>query len=355
MSPKDPVRRDRILIEKDDNDPRMTLGYITQAWTDIRSYSSNIWQVAAVGMAVIVLALNVVVSNATSEKPLPHWMILGIGIFALVFLGITSYSIAWFRRNIAARVEFISKVEERLIEIKGLRLVVSGQDLFSIKQGPLNLLLFTFYSITLVLGEIVVFESGIQVIPFLIPSIESEMIVNSAVIFCILFGVAAILLFARGYYGVRETENRAQIQDNMVVSENLKMLKRGIALEEKMYKKLKEVADKFGYELKMQVGGHDEMGMKIHEIDAVLSSDKFTIPIEAKMRFTTRALRYVGDYLTSLNSNLGVIVTEGDSIDERWMISSDDPKREFHGRIGIIGVDADFDIIQTWIQRTHTK
>jgi hypothetical protein len=232
---KDSEEKDPYLFEKDD-DPRMTLGYITQAWTDIRAYTANIWQVAAVGMAVLVLTLNVVVSSTTSGTPLPSWIALGLGAFALVVLGLTSYSIEWFRRSIADRVKFISKVEKRLIEIKGARLVVSGKDLFSVSQGPLKFLLFIFYILVLVVGGIVVFESTKQAIPLLTPvTTDTLMIFNISLVLSLYFEIVAIVLFQIGYGEVRATEAQAKEQIEKVVSEQRKALKAFIEVVRKEY------------------------------------------------------------------------------------------------------------------------
>ncbi len=357
LSRKDLERKDAYILEKDVDDPRMTLGYITQAWTDIRSYTTNIWQVAAVGMAVLVLTLNVVVSSATSGTPLPSWIILGLGAFALVFLSLTSYSIAWFRRSIAERVKFISKVEERLIEIKGTRLVVSGENLFSVSQGPLKFLLFIFYLLVLVVGGIVVFEGTMLAIPFLSPvTIDPLIIFNASILLDLCVVIVVIIILLRGYREVRATEGQATIQTEKVASEQKKVLKRGVELERKMYEKLQNFADKYGYKVETQKAILNGFSPYQYEVDAILNVDpqgELVIPFEAKLKFSRYAVDKVRMCMVDLNSKLGVIVTQGEGIIDEGIDSS--LIRNRFGGVGVIGIDADFEVIQMWIQKIQKK
>lgn len=356
LSPKDSERKDSYLFEKDD-DPRMTLGYITQAWTDIRAYTTNIWQVAAVGMAVVVLTLNAVVSSTTSGAPLPSWIILGLGAFALVFLGLTSYSIAWFRRSIADRVKFISKVEERLIEIKGTRLVVSGKDLFGVSQGPLKFLLFIFYFLILVIGGIVVFESAMQAIPFLSPvTIDPSIVIYASLSLILCFEIVTLVLFQRGHGEVRATEAQAEDQVAKVVSEQEKIMERASELESKMYKKLQSFANKYGYEVSTQITFSTGFESYRYRADAILHVDPqggLTIPFEAKLIFSWSAVDQVRMYMIALKSKFGVIVTEGESIREDWIGTSD--MKDVFGSVGVIGIDADFEVLQAWIKKIQKE
>jgi hypothetical protein len=344
------------LSEKDD-DPRMTLGYITQAWTDIRAYTTNIWQVAAVGLTVVILVLNVVVSSTTSEGALPSWLIWGLGAFALVFLSLTSYSIAWFRRSIADRVKFISTVEERLIEIKGTRLVVSGEDLFSVSQGPLKFLLFIFYLLVLVVGSFVVFDGTMQAIPVLSPvTIDPSMIFDMSLVLSLYFGAVAMALFQIGYGEVRATEAQATIQAEKVVSVQKRIFESGIEFERKVCEKLQSFANKYGHKVVTQKAISSRFGTRRYRVDAALNVDsqgKLVIPFEAKLRFSKHALDQVRDYMLSLNSKLGVIVTQGEGINEEW-IGTSEIRSEF-GSVGVIGLDADFEVIQTWIQKIQKE
>jgi hypothetical protein len=54
-----------------------------------------------------------------------------------------------------------------------------------------------------------------------------------------------------------------------------------------------------------------------------------------------------------MNSKLGVIVTPGDRINEDWMGTSEIGNK--YGRVGVIGLDADFEVIQTWIQKIQKE
>lgn len=57
--------------------------------------------------------------------------------------------------------------------------------------------------------------------------------------------------------------------------------------------------------------------------------------------------------MISMNSKLGVIVTPGDRINEDWMGTSEIGNK--YGRVGVIGLDADFEVIQTWIQKIQKE
>jgi len=134
--------------------PLITLEQMDEAWADIRGYTANMWQVAALCLTVVILSVNVFVTTLSAEASLLSYAWIPVLAFAFCFVIITIYTIQWFRLAIVQRVIFLLKVEEKLKKSAPDSLV-SLRELFGVDWGPLKPVLLFFYGLALVLFSII--------------------------------------------------------------------------------------------------------------------------------------------------------------------------------------------------------
>ncbi len=130
--------------------PLITLEQMDEAWADIRGYTSNMWQVAALCLTVVILSVNVFVTTLETEASLLSLAWIPVLTFALCFVIITVHTIQWFRYATVQRVIFLLKVEEKLKKSAPDSLV-SMRELYGVDWGPLRVVLLFFYGLAVVL------------------------------------------------------------------------------------------------------------------------------------------------------------------------------------------------------------
>ncbi len=130
---------------------------MSQAWSDIQGYTSNMWQIAALCLTVVALSLNIFLSSIGSSTPPPSWTWQAVIILAFAFVIITIYTIQWLRSSIVRRVIYIMKTEETISGISSKRSVVGSADLFNVTEGPMKALLYFFYLLASVLGILAIY------------------------------------------------------------------------------------------------------------------------------------------------------------------------------------------------------
>ncbi len=98
---------------QDDTDPRIMIAQMNQAWSDARSYTGNIWQIAALCLTVIALSLNIADKSALVEP---------LSVLVLLFTSFLAsggvLTIQWLRYNITYRVVYIQEIEEKLADLQ---------------------------------------------------------------------------------------------------------------------------------------------------------------------------------------------------------------------------------------------
>lgn len=134
--------------------PLITLEQMDEAWADIRGYTSNMWQVAALCLTVVILSVNVFATTTGTQDILYAFAWIPVLTFAFCFVIITVYTIQWFRYATVQRVIFLLKVEEKLKKAAPDSLV-SLRELYGVEWGPLKVLLLFFYGLGLVLFSII--------------------------------------------------------------------------------------------------------------------------------------------------------------------------------------------------------
>ena len=132
----------------------ITVEFMDEAWADIRGYTANMWQVAALCLTVVILSVNVFVTTLGSEATLISFAWIPVLTFALCFVLITVYTIQWFRYATVQRVVFLLKVEEKLKK-SAPEAVVSLRDIYGVDWGPLRVVLLFFYGLAVVLLSII--------------------------------------------------------------------------------------------------------------------------------------------------------------------------------------------------------
>ena len=139
------------------DDVRVPISQMSQAWSDIQGYTSNMWQIAALCLTVVALSLNIFLSSIGSSTPPPSWTWQAVIILAFAFVIITIYTIQWLRSSIVRRVIYIMKTEETISGISSKRSVVGSADLFNVTEGPMKALLYFFYLLASVLGILAIY------------------------------------------------------------------------------------------------------------------------------------------------------------------------------------------------------
>ncbi|TFH05546.1 MAG: hypothetical protein E4H14_12520 [Candidatus Thorarchaeota archaeon] len=132
----------------------ITVEFMDEAWADIRGYTANMWQVAALCLTVVILSVNVFVTTLGTEATLLSFAWIPVITFALCFVLITVYTIQWFRYATVQRVVFLLKVEEKLKK-SAPEAVVSLRDIYGVDWGPLRVVLLFFYGLAIVLLSII--------------------------------------------------------------------------------------------------------------------------------------------------------------------------------------------------------
>ena len=132
-----------------DENAAITIEFMDEAWADIRGYTSNMWQVAALCLTVVILSINVFVTTLSTEASLLSFAWIPVITFALCFVIITVYTIQWFRFATVQRVVFLLKVEDKLKK-SAPDAVVSLRDLYGVDWGPLRVVLIFLYGLSVV-------------------------------------------------------------------------------------------------------------------------------------------------------------------------------------------------------------
>jgi hypothetical protein len=131
---------------QNDTDPRIMIAQMNQAWSDARSYTGNIWQVAALCLTAIALSLNFMNSSTFVDSLLV--LILIISSF-LAAVGV--FAIQWLRFHITYRIVYIQIIEGKLAELQDKYKVTPSLYLFGLEKGPLALLFYILIMATEVL------------------------------------------------------------------------------------------------------------------------------------------------------------------------------------------------------------
>jgi len=88
------------------------LTQLVEAWKDIRSYTSSIWQVTTVCLAVVGLAINILLTGRYNDisvyGTVVGWMVLA---FVSAFLLVALRMLNWFMAVLSTRAHFIQKAE----------------------------------------------------------------------------------------------------------------------------------------------------------------------------------------------------------------------------------------------------
>jgi hypothetical protein len=108
------------------------LAQMNQAWSDARSYTGNIWQIAALCLTVIALTLNIAYSSESSEI-----LLLLVLLFTALLAAGGVITIQWLRYNITYRVVYIQEIEDKLVELQDEHKVTPSSHLFGLEKGPL--------------------------------------------------------------------------------------------------------------------------------------------------------------------------------------------------------------------------
>jgi hypothetical protein len=157
--------------QEEDNDPRIILGFIQQAWSDIRTYISSIWQVAGISLGLVVLTINIAVTSF--DTIIPNWSLPLVLLLTSVFLFLGLYTFYWMRENINNRMMRIKDLTEKLTEIKGIRLVPQ-QNMMGKSYTPLDFIFHTFIillCISVIFTGIYSFEPISQLLLPYVPSL----------------------------------------------------------------------------------------------------------------------------------------------------------------------------------------
>ena len=117
---------------QDDTDPRIMIAQMEQAWSDARSYTGNIWQIAALCLTVIALSLNIADTSALVEP-----LLVLVLLFTSFLASGGVLTIQWLRYNITYRVVYIREIEEKLADLQEEHKVTPSSHLFGLEKGPL--------------------------------------------------------------------------------------------------------------------------------------------------------------------------------------------------------------------------
>ncbi len=186
--------------EQEDTDPRITIAQMNQAWSDIRGYTSTIWQIAALCLTVIALTLNVVYTSTLVEELL-FLMLLFTSFFAVGGV----FAIQSLRYNIAYRIGYIQEVEEKLTEIQEEYKVTPSLYLFGLGKFPLVFL----FGVLLLTTEVLIAGFAIASVLLLISlSIET----STSILVTVIIFLSYFLIF-NGYVFQKETDLRKKEQE----------------------------------------------------------------------------------------------------------------------------------------------
>ena len=180
----------------------ITIEFMDEAWADIRGYTANMWQVAALCLTVVILSVNVFVTTMSAGTSLLSFAWIPVLTFALCFVLITVYTIQWFRYATVQRVVFLLKVEEKLKK-SAPDAIVSLRDLYGVDWGPLRVVLLFFYGLAVVLLsmiEIALVVLGLYFHPLFHIIAAAGVIVSALGVFRPLY---------RQYQGIQEKEEDA--------------------------------------------------------------------------------------------------------------------------------------------------
>ncbi|TFG05692.1 hypothetical protein EU538_11245 [Candidatus Thorarchaeota archaeon] len=319
-----------------DDDPRVILGYINQAWTDIRSFISDIWQVSAIGLAVIALCVSTVISNLTSENVLPVGLVIGILVFACFSALLAAYTIEWLRKSIAERIEYISSTELMFHHFMKAEQVPSANGVFGMKQEPLKWLLILFYFSSIVIGGTAITWTAVIVSPFFFAWLQSitfpsiGLLVDIISIFVLLSATLSWMLkaFAQRKRVLDEVESEAATSFNW----------REFEIE--VQHELSELSKKHGFQVEHNVVIRDDEDRIVTAIDSLIQIDEEMIPVEIKMG---RHVRVSGVLSTMavLGARYGIVVGQ----------NVDDEVRNY-GRLSVFffKYGSNFNRVYSWIE-----
>jgi hypothetical protein len=165
---------------QNDTDPRILIAQMNQAWSDARSYTGYIWQIAALCLTVIALSLNVAYASASIEP-----LLILLLLFTSLLASGGVFAIQWLRYNITYRVAYIQEIEEKLVEVQDEYKTTPSSHLFGFEKGPLA---FLFALLVLTAGALFLFLAYVSHSIFISMSLEiSVSTVLALMIFSCLF------------------------------------------------------------------------------------------------------------------------------------------------------------------------
>lgn len=321
-----------------DSDSRPIIGYISEAWSDIRSFLSNIWQVATIGLTVIALSTNVVVTSLTSVPQLDFAFTSVILLLTSIFAFLVAYIIGWLKEEVASRVTFLEKAEIKLNVISEENEVISGAGVYG-KTGPLSLLIPLFNILGLIFAVVSIVGFGWIGIPLLIALAP---LIPPVLVIALMSAIAGFLLSYLSSKLTRRIRRISKVERTAYESYSYS------DFEREMIKKLKDAALVHNVDLEPNVRCMDKDSKRlVAEIDAILKLDKKEIPVEItnSKRIHDRRNALIRNAVT-LKSKYGVLIQR----------SIDYEIREYGDHsILIIGSDNDFDLIFKWLQESLKK
>lgn len=157
---------------------------MNQAWDNICSYTSSMWQVSALCLTIVTLSVNVFLTSMQIEFSLASIAWLPILIFAFCFVAITLYTIQYLRKATVKRVIFLLKVEEKLQE-SAPESTVPLRHIYGFDWGSPGELLYFFYGLAIALLAIIGIVSTYLVfsvhVLFSVPTIAVSAVTGFAV------------------------------------------------------------------------------------------------------------------------------------------------------------------------------
>ncbi len=127
------------------SNPSVAIGQLREAWSDIRTYTSSMWQISALCFSVVAISLNVYLASLNMNTELPAIAKDFALIMALSFVVFTIATFQWLRDSIVKRELYIGNIEVVLSNLTTEDSVVSSVHLFDVTSRPLKYVLRLFY------------------------------------------------------------------------------------------------------------------------------------------------------------------------------------------------------------------
>ncbi len=238
---------------QNDTDPRIMIAQMNQAWSDARSYTGNIWQIAALCLTGVALSLNVAYSSTLVEP-----LLVLILLFTSLLASGGVFGIQWLRYSITYRVVYIQEIEEKLAELQEEYKITPSLHLFGLEKGPLAFL----FGILVVTTE-TLFLSLVYASYLLFISLNIELSVS--IVFTIIIFVISVLPFT--WYVVQKRSNLRSREKELAKEWKSKFLEI-----------LWEVINKLrleGHVIEVVYGFSLYQGERELDVDIIISSDAY--------------------------------------------------------------------------------